>query len=143
MLSQTAEYALRAVLHLAREGSEGPVRVDDIARALDVPRNYLSKILHVLARSGLLTSTRGPHGGFELASAPSELTLADVVEEFDALEEHRACLLSSNPCDERSPCPAHRRWTEVSETILDFFRNTTVSELAGLPEDAASEAPVT
>lgn len=143
MLSQTAEYALRAVLHLAREGSEGPVRVDDIARALDVPRNYLSKILHVLARAGLLASTRGPHGGFELASSPSELTLADVVEEFDALQERGACLLGRDRCDDRNPCPAHHRWTEVSETVLDFFRNTTVAELAGLPEDAAREALVT
>lgn len=142
MLSQTAEYALRAVLHLAREGTDGPVRVDDIAQALDVPRNYLSKILHVLARSGVLTSTRGPHGGFELAGPATDMTLSDVVEEFDALDERATCLLGRSRCDERSPCPAHRRWVEVSETVRGFFRETTVAELAGVPEDAGRETLV-
>ena len=140
MLSQTAEYALRAVLHLAREGDDGPVRVDDIAEGLDVPRNYLSKILHILARSGVLSSTRGPHGGFELAQPAGTMTLADVVEEFDSLDERRSCLLGRSTCDERNPCPAHGRWVEVSETVRSFFRETSVAELAGLPRNTSAEA---
>lgn len=142
MLSQTAEYALRAVLHLARVGERGPVRVDDIARALDVPRNYLSKILHVLARAGVLESTRGPHGGFELAHPAADLTLADVVEEFDRLQERGACLLGGTRCNERDPCAAHDRWREVAGTVRRFFRDTTVAELAGVPREEARELPV-
>ncbi|HZD03887.1 MAG TPA: RrF2 family transcriptional regulator [Longimicrobiales bacterium] len=142
MLSQTAEYALRAVLHLAREGGRGPVRVDDIAAALDVPRNYLSKILHVLARAGILESTRGPHGGFELAHPAGDLTLADVVEEFDPLKESASCLLGRRRCDDRTPCSAHARWKEVAETVRSFFRETTVAELAGIPGQEALELPV-
>ena len=62
ILSQTAIYALQAVMHLAEAGPGEPHRVGDIAEALGVPRNYLAKILNGLARSGVLTSTRGPGG---------------------------------------------------------------------------------
>ena len=67
MLSSTAEYALRAVLYVAQHAAGGPVRVSEIASALKLPQNYLSKILHELTKSGILVSTRGKHGGFQLA----------------------------------------------------------------------------
>ena len=93
ILSRTGEYALRAVLHLAEGGTDAPMRVDDIAEALSVPRNYLSKILHELGRAGVLTSSRGPGGGFRLATSPTQLALADVVGRFDPLDEAPSCLL--------------------------------------------------
>nr|NIP61150.1 Rrf2 family transcriptional regulator [Gemmatimonadota bacterium]NIR77653.1 Rrf2 family transcriptional regulator [Gemmatimonadota bacterium]NIT86195.1 Rrf2 family transcriptional regulator [Gemmatimonadota bacterium]NIU30020.1 Rrf2 family transcriptional regulator [Gemmatimonadota bacterium]NIU34984.1 Rrf2 family transcriptional regulator [Gemmatimonadota bacterium] len=83
MLSQTAEYALRAALHLARHHEDAPIRVDDVARSLNVPRNYLSKILHELGKEGVLESTRGPKGGFRLAEPPNEIFLARIVGRFD------------------------------------------------------------
>lgn len=138
MLSQTAEYALRAVLYLARRAGDGPVRVDEVASALSVPRNYLSKILHVLARGGVLSSTRGPHGGFELAVPAESLLLADVVGAFDDLESRGVCLLGRASCSDRSPCGAHHRWKEVSEVVGSFFRDTTVAELF---EEAGAGAP--
>ena len=67
MLSRTSQYALRAILYLADQPVERSVRAIDVAENLDVPANYLSKILHTLARSGLLISERGPRGGFRLA----------------------------------------------------------------------------
>jgi Rrf2 family protein len=145
MVSQTAEYALRAVLHLARESGEAPVRVDDVAEALGVPRNYLSKILHVLARSGVLASTRGPHGGFQLAGPPEALSLADVVGEFDPIRSRASCLLGRTECSEADPCAAHHRWKEVSHTVRMFFEGTTVADLAGQApgrRSAAASLPV-
>ena len=133
MLSQTAEYALRAVVHLARQPGDDPVRVDDVAEALSVPRNYLSKILHVLARDGVLTSTRGPKGGFRLATPATGLRLIDVVEEFDCLDEKGACLLGREVCGDDNPCTAHTHWKDVSATISTFFEHTTVADLAGTP----------
>ena len=67
MLSKTSEYALRAVLFLARESRDIPVPAGDIATGLDVPANYLSKILHTLSRAGVVSSERGPGGGYRLA----------------------------------------------------------------------------
>ena len=79
-ISGTSQYAIRAVVYVATNGVDEPVRVGPIAKALDVPQNYLSKTLHQLARAGVLRSVRGPRGGFQLAIPPSRLTLARVTE---------------------------------------------------------------
>jgi Rrf2 family protein len=130
MLSQTADYALRAVLAIASHGTdEAPVRVTSLAEELRLPRNYLSKILHRLAHRGLLVSTRGKHGGFRMAVPAQELRLADVVEVFDSMEQRRQCLLGRPKCSDREPCVAHARWKRVSDDWLSFFRETTVAEL--------------
>lgn len=133
ILSRTAMYALRAMLHLAERPDDRPVRVDDIASALDVPRNYLSKILHVLARQGLLRSARGPRGGFRLARSPSRTTLLDVAGCFDDMDRER-CLLGRPECRDDDPCPAHDQWKNVAAELHAFFRNTTIADLVRQPE---------
>jgi len=144
ILSQTAIYAIKAVLFLAETDREEPVRVDDIARALDVPRNYLSKILHALTRAGLLSSTRGPHGGFRLRIDASRITLEQVVEPFDELVQRSACLLGRERCSDENPCAAHTRWRSVSAEVRDFFRDTTVRSLSNdgpaIPDIAPAES---
>jgi Rrf2 family protein len=128
VLSQTAEYALRAVLFLAVRGG-APASVDDIAARLGVPRNYLSKTLHRLAAEGVLASARGRGGGFRLAVDPGRLTLLRIVEPFDRLTGERRCLLGRPECSDRSPCPAHHQWRAVSERVAAFFRERTVADL--------------
>lgn len=131
ILSQTAVYALKAVMHLAEAGAGTPQRVDDIASALDVPRNYLSKILNGLVRSGVLHSTRGPGGGFALASDPSGLSLADVIQPFDDIAHDSGCLLRRERCNESSPCAAHGRWKSVSTSVKTFLLDTTIQDMTG------------
>jgi len=127
MLTQTAEYALRAVLYIAAADLDRPIRVDEIAGALDVPRNYLSKVMHTLVRRGMMVSTRGPSGGFMLAAPPAEITLAAVIAPFDPLEDR--CLLMRRRCDAAEPCMAHHQWRGVATQLRGFFRNTTVADL--------------
>jgi Rrf2 family iron-sulfur cluster assembly transcriptional regulator len=91
-------------------------------------RNYLSKTLHALAREGILQSTRGPGGGFQLAKAPAHLTLAEVVQPFLPLEG-RACILGRGTCNDRTPCAAHLPWKPVKAEIQDFFGLTTIASL--------------
>ena len=134
ILSQTAVYALKAVLYLAESEGDELARVDDIAGALDVPRNYLSKILHGLARDGVLASTRGPHGGFRLAVPASKLTLQRVVDPFDELVGGSTCLLGREQCNDQNPCAAHARWKGVSTAVQAFFKETTVEGLSELGE---------
>ncbi|GMV10013.1 MAG TPA: Rrf2 family transcriptional regulator [Gemmatimonadaceae bacterium] len=129
-ISGTAQYAIRAVVHLALHGREEPLRVDAIAEALEVPRNYLSKTLHALARAGVLRSGRGPRGGFQLAEDPQALTLARVTAPFDDVGTRR-CLLGRTTCNWNNPCSVHPRWEAVSLALLEFFRTTTVADLLG------------
>ncbi len=137
ILSQTAIYAVKAALHLAEAHPQEPVRVDDIAAALGVPRNYLSKILHALARSGLLESTRGPRGGFVLAEPPDRITLERVIGPFDDIATTSGCLLGRSTCSDERPCAAHARWRGVSEALHEFLTHTTLLDLSenGAPVD--------
>lgn len=135
ILSQTAVYAVRAVIRLADSEHEGLVRVDDLSEALDVPRNYLSKILHALARAGVLRSTRGPGGGFGLAVPAPDLRLLDIVKHFDPMGEERTCLLGRPTCSDTNPCAAHDHWQAASLEFLSFFRDTTVADLSRKAQD--------
>lgn len=129
-LSDTTRYALRAVVYIAEHGSPDPVRVDAIATDLQVPRNYLSKTLHALARAGILRSERGPRGGFQLNRAPRDIALGDVAALFDDVGERR-CLLGRAACGWKNPCSVHPRWEAVSTSLQAFFRETTVADLLG------------
>ncbi len=148
MLSQTTEYALRALVHLAGAGVATPpearssdppsdavpsvtLQAEEIAEALDVPRNYLSKILHTLSREGILNSTRGPRGGFRLAAPAAELPLSRIVQVFEPhlLADEQRCLLGQSVCSDDDPCPAHDHWKGVSRAVRAFFSATTLEDL--------------
>jgi Rrf2 family protein len=133
-LAQTAEYALRAVLEIARCHPQ-PVRVAGLASTVGAPANYLAKTLGQLARAGVLTSTRGPSGGFRLAVAPARLTLDRVVAVF---QDHtpRRCLLGTGPCGSQPNCAVHARWKPLVSEIEVFFRSTTVADLTTADADA-------
>jgi Rrf2 family protein len=130
MLSQTAEYALRAVVHLARHPDEAPIQAMDLAAATEVPETYLRKVLHELTRAGVLQSTRGKRGGFRLAVPAERLALLTVVRRFDPITDRRKCLLGRYECSDAHPCPAHRRWKSTAERIAAFFGKTTVADVA-------------
>lgn len=128
MLTQTAQYALRTVLRLA-SADEDRCTVEQLAEELNVPRNYLSKTLHLLARAGVVDSTRGKHGGFRLRGRAERITLREVVAPFQDVGQ-RVCLLGKASCSDRHACAAHARWKSVSESMAAFFSNTTVAELS-------------
>lgn len=127
-LNSTAQTAIRAVIFIAEQPGDTPVRVDDIASALGGPRNYLSKTLHTLARSGVLRSSRGPGGGFQLVDAAESLTLDRVVAPFTPADDRR-CLVGRPQCGDASPCQAHHRWSTVAGQVEAFFAETTIADL--------------
>jgi len=138
ILSKSASYALRACLCLAEAGPGGRLAVEEIAGRLDVPRNYLSKILHMLAGTDVLRSTRGPGGGFELARAPGEVALLDIVRHFDAVPSQGTCLLGRDVCSDSDPCRAHERWSATRRAVIDFLTETRLSDLAREPPQTSS-----
>jgi Rrf2 family protein len=129
MLSQTAEYALRAALYLARQPNGRPVTAEVIARALGAPANYLAKTLNAMARAGILTGLRGPTGGFRLVRDPAVLTVAEIAGTFDEPVARPMCLLGGRPCSSAHPCEAHVRWTAVTDAMREPLNTTTVADL--------------
>ena len=92
MFSQTVEYALRAVVHLAAE-APAPRTTDQIAVATRVPKAYLSKVLQGLSRGGIVHSQRGIGGGMTLTKDPADLTILEVVNAVEPLGRIRECPL--------------------------------------------------
>jgi Rrf2 family protein len=129
MLSATADYALRAVLVLARAGAGRRLPAEAIARATGAPRNYLSKTLNALTKAGIVTSARGPLGGFGLAIAPEELSVAQIADAFGDPPRPHNCLLGSRPCNLAEPCAAHGRWSAIGRTAQQALAGTSVADL--------------
>jgi Rrf2 family protein len=137
MLSQTAQYALRTALELARHPLGQLVAARELATRVGVPGNYLSKILHQLARAGVVTGVRGKRGGFALARAADRIHLVDVVQPFQDVGE-RSCLLGRPACSDTRPCPAHGRWKAVADTVAALFAATTLAQLLTSPGTGAT-----
>jgi Rrf2 family protein len=130
MLSQTSEHAIRALLFLAQQAPGESIPADRVAQALGAPGNYLGKTLQLLARRGLLASTRGPAGGFRLLRAPDEVALAEVVAAVsDGPRPRAVCMLGNRPCRAAAPCAAHARWTAVQEDLWAPLHRTTLADL--------------
>jgi Rrf2 family protein len=128
MLSQTTEYALRAAVFLA--GHPGaPRSAAAIAEAASVPAGYLAKVLHQLARAGVVSSQRGLGGGFALRRDPQDVTVLEVVQAVDPIRRIRSCPLGL-PEHRRALCALHRKLDDAYATIEASFRDTTLAELA-------------
>lgn len=127
MLSQTIEYALRAMIHLSSLPSGTALNSESIAQGTKVPKGYLSKILRDLVVAGLVVSQRGPNGGFTLAREAGDITMLDVINAVDPIERIRTCPLG-NP-DHVQLCPLHRRLDEAIQMIEREFRRTTLAEV--------------
>lgn len=130
MLSRTAGYALNAALYIALNSTpDRPVPATEIARALDIPANYLAKILRGLARTGVLNSERGRNGGFSLALPAREIRLAELAAPFETLGEARQCLLGRGACTDVGGCPAHKEWQRASTPAFRFLEERTLEDL--------------
>lgn len=138
-LSSTAQQAVHAVLCIAQAEGDTPVRVDEVAKMIGCPRNYLSKTLHLLTRAGVLKSERGPKGGFRLATSAQRLTLARVIAPFEPPGKRR-CLVGRAACGDAHPCPVHFRWKEIAGNVEEFFRKTTIASLLEDNPGASAEA---
>ncbi len=129
MLTLTSEYSLRAMVYMAAKAPGKFTLAREMAKELNIPRLYLSKILQTLTRRGLLRSQRGRHGGFALSRNASEICVLDVLEAVGQAERFQRCLLGFEGCGEGNPCPIHDGWGEVRGKILDLFSKTYLSGL--------------
>ncbi|MBI3831025.1 MAG: Rrf2 family transcriptional regulator [Planctomycetes bacterium] len=127
MFSLTSEYAMRAMVYLA-ERESGTQVTHEIAEATQVPAGYLAKVLQALSRAGLVTGSRGLHGGFRLAKPAEKITLFDILEAVDPLPRIRKCPLD-NPAHGVNLCPLHRRLDDALEIVEKALRDSTVAEM--------------
>jgi Rrf2 family protein len=126
MISQTAEYALRAIVYLASQ-KDRPQTVQEIAEVTRVKAAYLSKVMQGLSRAKLVRSQRGLHGGFMLAIPPAELTVFDVIQAVDPIQRIRNCPLGLK--GHMNLCPLHRRLDQALGLVEKALKESTIAEL--------------
>jgi Rrf2 family protein len=131
MLSQTVEYALRSVVHLAHH-VDTPQTTAQIAVATKVPLAYLSKVLQSLQRNQLVKTQRGVGGGIQLNVSPDSLTILDVVNAVDPIIRIDSCPLSLRAHGKRL-CELHRRIDNALQATETAFAATTLAELLREP----------
>ncbi len=108
MLSSSSKYAVNAVLYLAVHSSEtNKIRAKEIAEAIKLPSPFLSKLLQSLSREKIISSSKGPTGGFYLSKKALETPLIDVVNIIDGTSRLDDCVLGLKKCSHEQPCPVH------------------------------------
>lgn len=126
MIPKTAEYALRAVVTLARDPGR-PRSADDIAEATQVPRRYAHKVLQALVRADLVRSQSGPGGGYALIRPPEEVSILDIVSAVEPIPRIRHCPLGLK--GHTSLCPLHRQLDDAAANIEKTFAGVTIAQL--------------
>ena len=127
-LSQTAEYALRAMMWIAGHPPGEPLLARDLSEATQIPAQYLSKILRRLVLADLLLSRKGRGGGFTLARPPGEISFRDVLLAVDAYPREERCAFGWGMCDRSRPCPLHTSWSQMSEHFTLWAANATFAD---------------
>lgn len=128
-LSQTAEYALRAMAHLAAVPPGAAARAEDLSEVTGIPVAYVSKILRRMVVAGLLVSRRGHGGGFTLARPAAAIRFKDVLEAVDYDTGVGRCAFGWGTCDPERPCPLHGAWTELARGFCAWSEAHTLADL--------------
>lgn len=140
MFSKSTEYALRAVIYIAREGTkDNKLGIAEIADSIDSPRSFTAKILQLLtADNKIISSVRGPHGGFYISEKAKKLPVRSILKAMGDDEMLGQCVLGLKKCSDVKPCPMHMKYKVIKEQLINLFENKTIGELAGEMADGNS-----
>ncbi|MBK6915409.1 MAG: Rrf2 family transcriptional regulator [Ignavibacteriales bacterium] len=138
IFSKKCEYGIQAILYLAAHNGKGLIVSDEIANNLNIPKEFVSKILQSLTESGIINSKKGRVGGFTLGKNPDQITLLDIVEAIDGLEVFNSCVLGFPECSPEKPCPLHDKWGKLrtqaynmlADETIDAFRQKTLDKIS-------------
>jgi Rrf2 family transcriptional regulator, cysteine metabolism repressor len=132
--STRGEYGVRLMVELARHYGSGPVSLSEMADHESLPRPYLEQLVVSLREAGLVTSTRGAHGGYELARHPARIRMGEVVTALEGPIAPMVCA-SQDPhpadlCERMGYCTVDRLWRRVRDAVVSALDSTTLDELA-------------
>jgi Rrf2 family protein len=129
LVRRNTDYAVRLMVHLAREYGQGPVSTRVAAKDEGVSYPLACKLMQKLHTTKLIDSCMGPKGGFSLGRAPTEITLLEVVEAIQGPISINRCLLSSDACNRQPDCPVRKKLASVQDSIRSSFAGITFADL--------------
>ncbi len=134
MLSNSCRYGIRAVIYLASMPvTNGKTGIKKISSDLNLPTPFLAKILQQLTKQKILSSTKGPHGGFSLLRDPKKITLLDIVNTIDGKDVFTNCIMHNGSCEgvkkDKKHCPLHDDYEKTRSGLIKLFRTRTIYDL--------------
>lgn len=131
MISKACKYAIRATIFVASKKEEGiKLNIKDIAREVDAPEAFTAKILQVLNKTRIITSLKGPYGGFYIEDYQLKQPVINIVNALDGMSVFQECGLGLRQCSATHPCPMHDQYKIARDALQDAFQNTTIGQLA-------------
>ncbi|HEY5730940.1 MAG TPA: Rrf2 family transcriptional regulator [Anaerolineales bacterium] len=132
-ITRQADYAVRAVLHLARVGNAERSATSMIAKEQNIPPSFLAKIISQLSIAGLLHTSRGARGGVTLAREPKDITLLEVVEAIDGPIQLNECVGNDGACTFDENCPIKPVWCDAQDELVGRLKNTNFQQMLVQP----------
>lgn len=142
-LSRKSDYALRAVIYLARLSDDRFGRVSEIAKAKDIPQAFLAQILPLLANQGLVKSQQGAHGGYALSRSAETISFLDIIEAVEGPLRLNKCVEGEHDdCTILDNCEMQHVWNRAQTQMVDFLRGVTMADMLVAPHHD-EQGPVT
>jgi len=129
-ITRQADYAIRAVLYVAKLGTNQRAATRQIAQEQHIPPSFLAKIISQLSIAGLLQTTRGAHGGVMLARPSEGITLLDIVEAIDGPIALNECVTDKDACNFGENCPMRPIWCEAQDDLITRLRGTNFAQFS-------------
>ncbi|TAL67057.1 MAG: Rrf2 family transcriptional regulator [Bacteroidetes bacterium] len=129
LLSKSCLYGLRTAIYCAHQSGNGYIPISEIAKELEIPADFLTKILQKLTRKKIMSSLRGVKGGIKLGKSSEKISLYDIVQAIDGETIFRKCFLDLEGCGEETPCPFHESWKSYRTDLGNMLKNTSLSYL--------------
>jgi Rrf2 family protein len=128
-ITRQADYAVRAVLHLARLGGNERAATSAVAEEQRIPPSFLAKIISQLSIAGLLHTSRGARGGVTLARPPKDITLLEVIEAIDGPIQLNECVGEEGACTFDEDCPLRSVWCDAQDVLVKRLKGTSFQYL--------------
>lgn len=143
MFSNSSKYAIKAVLYLALHSNEdNKIMVKNFSDKIHVPHAYIAKILQELSKHQVISSTKGPKGGFFLSEDNKQQPLRSIIEIIDGEDRLTNCLLSLESCSDNKPCPLHNMAAPLRAKLLQSLSEKTIYDLAKDIKEGKSFLPI-
>jgi Rrf2 family protein len=131
LFSKACEYAIRAALYISAKSIEGSrLGISEIAEEIDAPVAFTAKILQTLAREGIISSIKGPNGGFFIEPKAKPIRLITIVKAIDGEKVLSACVLGLKECSDEFPCPVHKEVKPFKDRVKKIIEEKTIQDLS-------------
>ncbi|MCX5861558.1 MAG: RrF2 family transcriptional regulator [Desulfomonile sp.] len=135
-ITTTSRYGVRALFDVAYHGGGQATQIKDISRRQKISQRYLEQIFNKLLKAGLLTSRRGPRGGYMLSRDPSQISVGDIINAAQGPIVPVMCLSSQNQgkkvCDVLDECVTRHVWRDTQRLLVDYYNSVSVADLCSL-----------